>query len=510
VRVGQIGLIFVLLLAVSATTASAATPGLVAADEFRRIVSAGWGSAQQGGAWKLEGSASAFAVNGSEGVMNLSASGTNLAAMLGATVLNAELSTTVSVDRAPLGGSVRLYGELRRNGANSYRVKVRLAPDGGVFVAASRVVNSAEVTIRPEVRVAALDYRDTAGIRMRGQVQGTSPSTLRVRAWAAGAAEPSAWQFVGTDSTVPLQGTGAIGLRSYLSGDVTNEPIHVSVDDFAALNLDGSAPPPAPADPVFIGAGDIASCGIGGDEQTASLLDGIEGTVYTLGDNVYPNGSPAEFANCYAPSWGRHKVRTVPVIGNHEYNTAKASGYFGYFGAAAGAPTKGYYSFDLGAWHIIVLNANCSFVSCAEGSTQEQWLKTDLAAHSNACTAALWHQPRFSSGSGRGTSAVGPFWADLYSANADLILNAHDHDYERFAPQTPNQAADTARGIREFIVGTGGESNASFGKAQPNSQVRNGTTFGVLKLTLHPSSYDWLFLPVAGRTFTDRGSTACH
>jgi hypothetical protein len=272
-----------------------------------------------------------------------------------------------------------------------------------------------------------------------------------------------------------------------------------------------SAPPPT--DPVLVGAGDIASCSSTGDEATAMLLDNIAGTVVTLGDNVYDNGTAAEYTNCYGPSWGRHKSRTKPTPGNHEYNTANASGYYGYFGSLAGDPSKGYYSYNLGNWHIIVLNSNsdCSTISCATGSAQEQWLRADLAANQTVCTLAYWHHPRFNSGAGHGNDVnVAPFWTALYDLNADVILNGHEHVYERFAPQSPSAVADNARGIRQFTVGTGGRSHYTFGTIQPNSQARDGNTYGVLKLTLHATSYDWQFVPVAGGTFTDSGTGLCH
>ena len=272
-----------------------------------------------------------------------------------------------------------------------------------------------------------------------------------------------------------------------------------------------SAPPPT--DPVLVGAGDIASCSSTGDEATATLLDNIAGTVITLGDNVYDSGTATEYINCYGPSWGRHKARTRPTPGNHEYNTANATGYYGYFGALAGDPSKGYYSYDLGNWHIIVLNSNsdCSTISCAAGSAQEQWLRADLAAHQTVCTLAYWHHPRFNSGASHGNDVnVAPFWNALYDFNADVIVNGHEHVYERFAPQSPSAVADGARGIRQFTVGTGGRSHYTFGTIQPNSEVRNGSTYGVLKLTLHATSYDWQFVPVAGATFTDSGTGSCH
>ena len=265
-------------------------------------------------------------------------------------------------------------------------------------------------------------------------------------------------------------------------------------------------------DPVFVGAGDIASCSSSGDEATAKLLDGIPGTVYALGDNVYESGTATEFANCYDPSWGRHKARTKPAVGNHEYNTAGASGYYNYFGAAAGDPSKGYYSYDLGAWHIVTLNSMCENVGgCGTSSTMVSWLKQDLAAHPTSCTLAYWHHPVFSSGSEHGNDPkMIPSWDALYAAGADVVLSGHDHDYERFAPQTSGGVADPARGIREFVVGTGGKSHYAFGTIRANSQTRNSDTNGVLKLALHASSYDWRFVPEAGKTFSDSGSDSCH
>jgi acid phosphatase type 7 len=268
--------------------------------------------------------------------------------------------------------------------------------------------------------------------------------------------------------------------------------------------------PAQAASVVMVGAGDIAHCSTTTDEATAKLLDGISGTVFTLGDNAYNSGTSAEFANCYNPTWGRHKARTKPSVGNHEYLTSGASGYFGYFGAAAGDPKKGYYSYDRGDWHVIVLNSNCSNVSCAVGSPQEQWLRADLSAHPNKCTLAYFHAPLYSSGQHGNSTSVRPFWEALYKANADVVLSGHEHDYERFAPQNPYGAFDSARGIREFVVGTGGTYLRPFGTIKANSVSRNATTHGVLKLTLNSSGYAWKFVPVAGKTFTDSGTASCH
>lgn len=273
--------------------------------------------------------------------------------------------------------------------------------------------------------------------------------------------------------------------------------------------------PPAPVDamtvdPVLVGAGDIASCGSSGDSATAALIRTIPGTVVTLGDNVYPDGSASQFAGCYDPTWGAFRLRTRPAAGNHDYGTANASAYFAYFGRLAGNPRYGFYAYNKGTWRIYVLNSNCSAVGgCDAGSPQESWLRNDLARNPHACVLAYWHHPMFSSGEHGNDAMTRAFWDDLYAAHAELILNGHDHDYERFAPQSPSGVA-TPRGIREIVVGTGGMSHYGFTTIRSNSQVRNDTTFGVLKVTLHAASYSWQFIPVAGATFRDAGTTACH
>jgi len=264
-----------------------------------------------------------------------------------------------------------------------------------------------------------------------------------------------------------------------------------------------------PDNPVFNGGrGSPRACRM---QATSDLLLAQSfDVVLPLGDTQYNDGAASKFLVSYDPSWGRVKALTRPVVGNHEYLTRRARGYFRYFGRAAGVEGKGYYSYDIGAWHVVALNANCQFVHCFAGSPQERWLRADLAAHPNRCVLALWHQPYFSSGSGGGFDPVGPFWDALYDAHADVILNGHEHDYERFAPQTPSGVADLHRGIREFVVGTGGSSLGPWGTLMPNSEARDDKTFGILKLTLYPSSYDWQFIGVPGSTFTDSGSSACH
>ena len=263
---------------------------------------------------------------------------------------------------------------------------------------------------------------------------------------------------------------------------------------------------------TLVGAGDIATCGGDGDDKTAKLLGGIEGTVFTLGDNVYDNGSASEYKECYDPTWGRHKARTRPAAGNHDYRTDDAGPYFRYFGDVAGGSDKGYYSYELGAWHIVVLNSNCAEVEggCGEGSAQIEWLREDLEAHPARCTLAYWHHPLFSAGKHGGDASTRPFWEVLYNAGAEIVMSGHDHDYQRFALQAPSGAVDKERGIRQFVVGTGGAEFYEFENDFANIEARNTSTFGVLKLTLHSNEYDWEFVPVEGGTFIDAGSGTCH
>jgi hypothetical protein len=278
-----------------------------------------------------------------------------------------------------------------------------------------------------------------------------------------------------------------------------------------------SAPAPSTtADPLIAAAGDIA-CEPGGrvtakscqQKATSDLLMQAPLTaVLTLGDEQYVEGRLRNFRTQYGPTWGRRLSITHPAPGNHEYKSG-GDGFYQYFGTAAGAPNHPYYSFDVGAWHVIALDSECSYAGgCGKGSPQERWLVADLRANPTRCTLAYWHEPRFSSGGHGGSKRYAQFWVDLYAAHADVVLNAHDHDYERFGPQTPFAAPAATTGIREFVVGTGGKSLRPFHKPKPNSQVRSDT-FGVLELRLHPTSYDWSFVPISGSHFTDSGTSSC-
>jgi len=319
----------------------------------------------------------------------------------------------------------------------------------------------------------------------------------------------SADQWIALDVTPLVVGNGAVSfaltttssaLSSFSSRENSTRAPQLVVE------TGGSSPPPPPTggDPVIAGAGDIATSG-GKQMATADVLSAINPTgVFTTGDNAYPDGTLAQFNSYYEPSWGRFKSKTYPVPGNHDYHVSGASAYFSYFGSRAPAT---YYAWNIGAWRMYALNSE---IAHDAGSAQITWLKNDLANNPKACVGAYWHKPLFSSAIHGNIAGGRPFWDALYAANADLIIVGHDHTYERFAPQTPSGQRDTSRGIREFVVGTGGAAAYAFPTIQPNSEVRSTGIWGVLKLTLHASSYDWRFEPIAGQTISESGSQACH
>lgn len=266
---------------------------------------------------------------------------------------------------------------------------------------------------------------------------------------------------------------------------------------------------------VMVGAGDIAACDSDGDEATAALIDEAladveEPVVFTTGDNAYDEGSAANFADCYDPSWGRHKAITRPVPGAREYRTPGASAYFGYFGEAAGVAGEGWYSYDVGAWHVIALNSNCEALGgCGLDTPQGQWLQQDVEASNARCTLAYWHDPTFSSTVDGGHPDLLEFYGFLFESDVEIVVNGDDHFYERFVPQDQfNQEFD--EGLRQFTVGTGGRSLSQFGLPAPHSAVRFNEAFGVLVLTLNPNGYEWEFQTVEGSPFTDRGFDICH
>lgn len=256
---------------------------------------------------------------------------------------------------------------------------------------------------------------------------------------------------------------------------------------------------------IVLAAGDIGVCGSAGPAVTAKLLDQLEGTILALGDLAYKSGSPAQFLNCYDPTWGRHKQRTRPVPGNHDYWTEKAAGYFEYWGARAGPPELGYYSFDLGDWHLIAINSILSGDAYFE---QNRWLTEDLRRTRKRCILAYWHHPVFSSGKHGDDPHMLPVFEVLHDAGASIVLSGHDHIYERFSPQTPEGEVDERRGIRAFVAGTGGANLYDFDNPNPNSQFRYNSDWGLLRLHLEPGSYSWEFV-IAGGQVIDSGRSSC-
>jgi hypothetical protein len=492
--------------AVTPLPSRAAAPGpVIASDTFTRGTTNGWGTADVGGSYERQGSG--HAADGS-GSIQLASPAANAASRLPAVnAQDVELAFSVSTSKLATGAPVFAYAEARQAGFTAnYRLKVRFGVDRGVYLQASRVIGGSESVIGTEARVGGLVHSAGISVRVRARVTGVNPTTLLMRAWADGQAEPSSWTYQTSDSTAALQSSGSLGLRAYLSRNATNAPLSVRFDDWTVWNVAANAPAGQPA--TLVAAGDIAGCGSNGDDRTAALLDGIPGTVVAIGDLVYENGTTSEFSQCYASNWGRHRARTRPAAGNHEYNTAGAAGYFGYFGPAAGESGKGWYAFGLGQWRVYVLNSNCAAIGgCHAGSTQEQWLRRELAADPSTCVLAVLHHPRFSSAGGN--AAIAPLWQALYDYRADVLLTGHAHFYERFAPQSGSGVRETTRGIRQFVVGTGGRSLNSYGSAATNSEIRSNSSYGVLKLTLRTSGYDWQFVPVAGSTFTDSGSGTC-
>ena len=324
-------------------------------------------------------------------------------------------------------------------------------------------------TVRTEVSIS---------VGARGSAAYTLPTTF-----AAGAADPAArWELVVT----------AVDAESL---DVRVAPIQMPL----------TVPPRPAADAVFVGAGDVDGCGRLEPEATARLLDRIPGTVFVAGDATYPSGTMETYTNCYGPTWGRHLWRTFAVPGNHDYQSDGGAAFYAYFGSAAGPAGLGYYTHTLGSWHVIMLNSN---LPAQAGTPQYEWLRARLLESSAACTVAVWHHPLFSSGQNGNNVFMRDVFNLMFQYGVDIVVNGDDHIYERFAPQDANGRAN-ARGIRQFVAGTGGYALYDRGRTQANSEVFENKTYGVLKLTLKSGRYDWEFVPIDGQTFRDSGSGSC-
>lgn len=434
-------------------------------------------------------------------------------AVVGATVTLAASGTgnTVTQPSAPANGSGVATGSLSSTAAGN---KTVTATANGITITQKPVV---AVTAGPVSASVSTVSASPASI-----VAGSGTSTITVTVTDAFGNPVSGSNVVlaatgsGNTLTQPSGSTGSNGVASgALASTATGtKTVSATAGGLALTQTAAVSVTSAGSSVTFVGAGDIADCGSDNDAATAAVINAMSGSppVFVLGDNVYPNGKASEYTNCYNPTWGAFKSRTHPSAGNHDYNTSNASGYFGYFGASAGTPGQGYYSFDLGSWHVIVLNSN---IDADANSAQDTWLRADLAAHQNLCTLAYWHHPLYSSigGSGSGGAVISSarrFWDDLYAAGADLVLNGHRHVYEVIAPMKPDGTADPVNGIRTIVAGMGGESGGDLTNIFPLSETREGHTYGVLKLTLSASSYTWQFVPVAGSTYTDTGSGNCH
>ena len=318
---------------------------------------------------------------------------------------------------------------------------------------------------------------------------------------------------VGSDDTPPGSGgPAAVGTAPASPGPSAAPDGSGTPGATVASPTTPGSPTPVPAEVVLVGAGDIGRCDRTTDEDTAALVAERPGIVFTLGDNAYERGSSEEFRDCFGSSWGRVKDRIeLPVPGNHEYETRDAAGYKEYFGERAVRDGATWYSVDLGQWHVVVLDSTCDRVEggCGPDSAQLAWLRDDLASSDARCTLALFHHPRFSSGDHGSDENVAPFWDALYAAGADLVLNGHEHDYERFAPQDPAGNADDARGIMQLIVGTGGAELRDFDDPVANSRVRSSLAYGVIELRLQQHGWRWQFHPTDG-SFADAGTGTCH
>lgn len=370
------------------------------------------------------------------------------------------------------------------------------AQNFGIILASAGNANGLDIASREHATVSARPALSVTYLPAAGPAPGEADAAIETP--GTGGAPGSGGSASGGAPVVASGGaSGSVDAAADLAPPSGGEPVDAPL-------------PGLPAPAVLFAVGDVGDCNTTADTETAKLLDGSTDPIALLGDIGYPNGSASDLANCFGQPWGRHKSRVRPAPGNHEYLTSGASAYFQYFGAAAGTAGKGYYSYQVGSWHVVALNSNCTKVSCGAGSAQEQWLRQDLAAHPAACTLAYWHHPRYNSGHHGNATNMTALWKALMDFGADVVLTGHEHGYQRWKPMNESNV-QLASGITEFIVGTGGTDLVAFSGSKPaNVVVRDASTPGVLRLTLRPDGYDWRFLPIAGKTFSDQGSAGCH
>jgi len=436
-------------------------------------------------------------------------------------------ATTLLVDTSPLQHFLLKFNVTGVSGRQVTNAKLRLyavdsSNQGGGFYRVSNNTwqeetvtwsNAPAADATPLASLGSISSGNWYEVNITSLIVGDGSYSLRIISTSSDGADYSSKEGANPPQLVLTlggsQGPTATPTRTSTPGGPSPTPTRTPT---RTLTPSGASPTPTrtptrtptstSGDAILVGAGDISRCDNNNDELTARLLDTISGTVFTAGDNAYSSGTYTEYINCYDPTWGRHKARTKPSPGNHEYNTSGAAGYFQYFNNI-----PAYYAYNLGSWRIYALNSE---IDVSASSPQVVWLQSDLAANPKQCVLAYWHKPRWSSGSNHGSnSGMQTLWQLLYNAGAELVINGHDHEYERFAEMNASGSA-VSQGLREIVAGTGGASLYSFSTPLSASQVRNSTTYGVLKLTLRASSYEWQFVPVAGSTFTDSGTSNCH
>jgi acid phosphatase type 7 len=400
------------------------------------------------------------------------------------------------------GGRVRITSSSRsRRVVSNFQVSTK-----------TQFFEAREIALRSSSRLRSTPYRSSAGSHVRlvgSNFPGKRRVKLRFGKQGLGSVRTSRSGSFTKKFPVPSLPQGAYTITARGGGRSLRLTFTVTIDPLVAAAGDIACDL---EDPRYNGG--LGTPGACHQKQTSDVILGLApDAVFALGDTQYEAGTPVDFRGSYEPTWGRFKSITRPAIGNHEYGHQNGAGYFDYFGALAGPRPHGYYSFDLGAWHVVVLNTNCSkpAVTCGPGSAQEKWLRDDLAAHPNRCALAVMHNPLFSSGQEGPEPSTQAFYDTLYRAGAEVVLSGDNHDYERFAPQTPSGIVDPGRGLRQFVVGTGGRDLQTFKKLiAANTESLNDATFGVLALRLRPSSYEWRFVPETGGAFTDTGSYPCH
>jgi len=463
-----------------------------ALDSFTRTEAQSWGTADIGGPWSPSGTAALNVASDVGTITPPRANSTRSAQLDEVSARDVDISFRVALDKVPAGGTVWVYAATRRNGNSEYRPKLLFYANGSVAVHASQVVYDVESPIGSPITVPGLTYTAGQFVRVHVRVAGSGPTAININAWPDGQPEPAGWLYGATNANSALQVAGSVALRVYVAGSVSSMPLSAQFDDYSVSGLESA--PPVTASAVLVGAGDIGACDSTADSDTAAVIADIAGTVFTAGDNAYPNGLVA--------------ARTRPVPGSHEFQTPGASGYFDYFGAAAGFAGRGYYAYEAGAWRVYALNSECA--SNGTCTDQYNWLAADIVAAPHAYSMAIWHRPRYRPGPHGGANDLDALFTLLYTGGVEPLISGHDRLYARLTPADATATADPVDGVRQFVVGTDG--SAWYMPVSPLDlvEVENHETHGVLRLDLAADDYARQFLPAGTGTFTDSGLTGCQ